>query len=187
MSWRVVTATVCGCLSPVAEPDFTAALRVTRHIDIEDVRLAFTYFGQPDTADVLEEFHTEFLANVVSCDEGRLEIETGYRLARHHPEGSSTSPSEADPSPTTDGDDLPPDAEEDAEVLGVAHYLVTYVYEEEPPAEDLEAFAYHNAILNTWPYWRQHVQTMAAAMGLKRLIVPVYKIPILPPDHKPET
>jgi hypothetical protein len=167
----------------VADPDFEAALRVTRYIEsVEDIQLAFTYFGQPNSAEGLDEFHTEFVARVVSCADGKLQVETGYRLARHRDESM-----EDDEFQARDGDISDAASEEDEpEVLGVAHYLVTYTYTDDPSSEDLGAFAYHNSILNTWPYWRQHVQTMSAAMGLKRLIVPIYKIPIMPSEKAGE-
>jgi hypothetical protein len=150
------------------------ALRVARLIEIEDVHLTMSIFQVPQDVENLEDFHTEYFASVQRCEDGHLDVETGYRLARH--EG-------ADDADVDDVGDIEADEEQDdgAEVLGVAHFVVSYTYADaEPDSEDLDAFAYHNAVLNTWPYWRHHVQTMAAAMGLKRLLVPVHRIPIMP-------
>lgn len=162
-----------------------AALRVARLIEIEDVRLAMTFFAQPGPETPLDEFHTEWFAATRSCEDGRLVIEAGYRLARHQDEGTDdeSAPDTGTPPETEaeDDDDLVLDEEPDEEqILGVAHFLVEYSYTEEPEEADLQAFADHNAILNSWPYWRQHVQVMASAMGLPRMMVPVRRIPLLP-------
>lgn len=150
--------------------DIRRALRVSSHVDIEDVKVRWVFFQQPADEATLDEFHTEYFAEVQSLGEGELVIEVGYRLARHTPESGQQQLSEGE------------EVSDDPEILGITHFLVKYSYEKEPDQEDLPAFAHHNAILNTWPYWRERVQSTAAAMGLPTLVVPVHHVPMVPSD-----
>ena len=150
--------------------DMRRASRVSRLVEIEDVRVRMSFFHQPDDEATLDEFHTELLAEVRSVGDGMLIIEAGYRLARHEPE--------SDERELVVGEEV----SDEPEILCMTHFLVTYSYTEEPDSEDLEAFAHHNAIFNTWPYWRERVQASAASMGLPPLVVPVHRFSLPSPE-----
>ena len=42
--------------------------------------------------------------------------------------------------------------------------------------EALHGFGQTNGVFNTWPYWREYVQSSIARMGLPTLIVPVFRL-----------
>ena len=46
------------------------------------------------------------------------------------------------------------------------------------PAANLRAFAETNGVFNAWPYWREFAQSMAARMGIPRLVIPVFRFPV---------
>jgi hypothetical protein len=41
---------------------------------------------------------------------------------------------------------------------------------------ELRAFARTNALLNSWPYWREYIQTITARAGLPPLIAPLLQV-----------
>ena len=43
---------------------------------------------------------------------------------------------------------------------------------------DIQAFAKINAVFNTWPYWREIVQSTFWRMGLPPFVIPVFRMPI---------
>lgn len=45
--------------------------------------------------------------------------------------------------------------------------------------EHLQAFAEMNGVYNTWPFWREFIQSATTRMGL-----PVFTLPVLPPITK---
>ena len=49
----------------------------------------------------------------------------------------------------------------------------TIMGESLPADEQLSAFAKVNGTYNTWPYWREYVQTTAVRMGLPTVVLPV--------------
>jgi hypothetical protein len=62
--------------------------------------------------------------------------------------------------------------------LGVsATYVVVYGHPDVSalPAEALEAFAQLNGVYNTWPYWRELVQTASGRAGLSAIVIPVFR------------
>ena len=67
-------------------------------------------------------------------------------------------------------------------------FVVEYSYPQsiEFSPGELRAFAHTNAVLNTWPYWREYVQSMAARASLPPLIVPLLQVrPISPQPQRP--
>ena len=46
-----------------------------------------------------------------------------------------------------------------------------------PGLSDLQNFAEVNAVFNSWPYWRQLVQSMLPSMGVHKLVIPVFRFP----------
>jgi hypothetical protein len=77
---------------------------------------------------------------------------------------------------------------EGPEVQIDATFEVVYSFPPEttpvPAADEMQAFAETNALMNCWPYWRELVQTMVAKMGLPPLVVPLLRW--VPPPPKPE-
>jgi preprotein translocase subunit SecB len=53
----------------------------------------------------------------------------------------------------------------------------------EPSRTGIAAFAHTNAMLNSFPYWREYVQSTVARMGLPPLVLPLFRI--VPPPDKP--
>jgi hypothetical protein len=43
--------------------------------------------------------------------------------------------------------------------------------------ENLKAFAGTNVVFNTWPYWRHFAQDMSSRMGLKPIMIPLFRFP----------
>jgi hypothetical protein len=43
-------------------------------------------------------------------------------------------------------------------------------------SDEVQAFANTNALLNSWPYWRELVQTTVARMNLPPLTIPLFRI-----------
>jgi hypothetical protein len=59
-----------------------------------------------------------------------------------------------------------------------ATFLVSYAIEkpQEFSASHYQAFARINGIYNTWPYWREYVQSVTGRMGLPPLTLPVFRL-----------
>jgi len=57
-------------------------------------------------------------------------------------------------------------------------FVVEYSYPDgiEFKPGELRAFAHTNAVLNTWPYWREYIQSMAARASLPPLIAPLLQV-----------
>lgn len=55
-----------------------------------------------------------------------------------------------------------------------------------PSGEVLEKFGQHNAIFNTWPYWREYLQSQLARMSLPTFMLPVFRLPNHPADALPD-
>lgn len=57
--------------------------------------------------------------------------------------------------------------------------------------EEIQAFADTNGMLNSWPYWREYVQSSVIRMGLPPLTLPLYRVftqktitePVASPDQ----
>ena len=45
-----------------------------------------------------------------------------------------------------------------------------------PTKAEIRAFAHTNAMLNSFPYWREYVQSSVARMGLPPLVLPLFRI-----------
>lgn len=55
-----------------------------------------------------------------------------------------------------------------------------------PAPEEIRAFSRTNAMLNSWPYWREFVQSTVARMNLPPLTLPLFRlVPPSPPRSKP--
>ncbi len=54
-----------------------------------------------------------------------------------------------------------------------------------PSLKDLEAFSRTNALLNSWPYWREMVQSTVARMNLPPLTLPLFRIWSSPTLQRP--
>ena len=69
--------------------------------------------------------------------------------------------------------------EENAPLQITGEYKVSYsiVSGDEPTSDELKAFSDLNGVYNTWPYWREFLQSMLMRMGL-----PVFTLPVLPPS-----
>ncbi|OGH60595.1 MAG: hypothetical protein A3G34_10710 [Candidatus Lindowbacteria bacterium RIFCSPLOWO2_12_FULL_62_27] len=44
--------------------------------------------------------------------------------------------------------------------------------------QDIQAFAKINAVFNSWPYWREIVQSTFWRMGLPPFVIPVFRMPL---------
>jgi hypothetical protein len=66
---------------------------------------------------------------------------------------------------------------------------VTYACSEADtfPLEAIQEFGQANGVFNTWPYWREYVQSSIARMGLPTLIVPVFRLALPPKPTKKKT
>jgi hypothetical protein len=55
-----------------------------------------------------------------------------------------------------------------------------------PTSEEATAFSHTNAMLNSWPYWREFVQNTVARMNLPPLTLPLFRlVPPRPSQSKP--
>lgn len=52
-----------------------------------------------------------------------------------------------------------------------------------PTSEETTAFSHTNAMLNSWPYWREFVQNTVARMNLPPLTLPLFRLVAPPPPQ----
>ncbi len=59
-----------------------------------------------------------------------------------------------------------------------ASFKLTYSIKafDDLPDPNLEAFAQVNGVFNAWPYWRELVQSTSAKLGIRPIIVPVFRL-----------
>jgi hypothetical protein len=59
-----------------------------------------------------------------------------------------------------------------------AFYLLRYTVGdmEGLSASDIDDFADINGVFNSWPYWREYVQSVSCRMGLPIVTLPVYRV-----------
>jgi preprotein translocase subunit SecB len=68
-------------------------------------------------------------------------------------------------------------AENDAAAMTVtADFLVEYSIKADVPENAAFAFAQATAPFNSWPYWREFVQSMTTRLGMPALTVPLFKL-----------
>lgn len=67
-------------------------------------------------------------------------------------------------------------------------FMATYL--EKPDAglskEALTEFGRKNVPYNVWPYWREIVHAVAGRMGLPRIVLPLYSIPVVSIKQEPD-
>ena len=65
-----------------------------------------------------------------------------------------------------------------AEVEVEASFQLLYALPEElkPTQREIRAFADSNAMLNSWPYWREFVQNTVSRMNLPPLVLPLFRL-----------
>lgn len=147
--------------------DLAASGRASGAVQIQDLRLRSSYF-QADRGDLtIEGFHTEYFAEVLDLGSAILRIGVGFRLADHR-EGHDSPPSGQD---DIEGDDA-------ADLMAFADYEILYDVNGEISPEDAESFAWINGVMNAWSYWRALVQSTLLAMGLPKLVLPVFRVPV---------
>ena len=63
-----------------------------------------------------------------------------------------------------------------------AEYALFYLVRDEVEYPDsvVRLFASKNAVFNVWPYFRELVHSLAARAGLPNVLVPLFKLPVLP-------
>lgn len=89
----------------------------------------------------------------------RYVIEFGWRVVKHV---DGTEVTEPDPANTA--------------FEAVARFNVDYTMKSDLDDEALNAFI-KNAVHNSWPYWREYVQSTCARAGLPTLEVPPFRLP----------
>jgi hypothetical protein len=145
--------------------DLAASGRASGAVQIRDVRLRSSFFRtnrhDMDTAG----FHTEYFAEVVERSDTTLVIGVGFRLADHrdgHEDMPVSETSEAAP-----------------DLSAFADFEIIYdIVSENLHDDDTTSFAWINGVMNAWSYWRTLVHTQLLAMGLPKVIVPVFRVPV---------
>lgn len=78
---------------------------------------------------------------------------------------------------TYDGATVAPD-KSPVHILAIFDVAYNLLGDGEPSSTELDAFGELNGMYNTWPYWREYVQSTLCRMGL-----PPYTLPVLPPTQ----
>lgn len=163
---------------PVLDP--AAAGRVARCVQIEDVHLTGCFFllQKQLTSEELAGYHTAFMAGVNDLTDEILELGIMFALADHGP-GTGHHQDDGD----MDMEDVM-----EQPFVATADYVVTYrVTSDTIDRGDLDSFARINGIFNAWPYWRERVHAMTNDMGLPKLVVPVFRVPLVAHSVSPKT
>jgi hypothetical protein len=114
------------------------------------------------TDEELATLHSEWFAHVLEHDTDRLAIEVGFRLAELHDDDEAQ---QAEPP-------------EQQSLIARADFGIEYATTMRVKSSDAEKFAATNGVFNAWPYWRQLVQSMTAAMGVPPIVVPAFRVPV---------
>lgn len=146
----------------ISRIDPAAAGLVATVARIRDVRLQSSFFqiegAVPESE--LFRYETGYVAEVKDVGNGQLTVEVGFQLV-YNPEAV--------------GADL---SARDYSVSATSVFHLTYSL---PViglrAEDIEAFAEINGVVDALPYWRALVQSMLPSMGVHKLLVPVFRLP----------
>jgi hypothetical protein len=166
----------------VPEPalDSAAAGRVARCVQIEDVQLTGCFFllQKKLTSEELAGYHTAYMAGVKDLTDESLEIGIMFALADH---GPGTGHHQDD-----DGD-MDMEHVMEQPFVATADYVVTYrVTSDTIDRGNLDSFARINGIFNAWPYWRERVHGITNDMGLPKLVVPVFRVPLVAHSVSPK-
>lgn len=160
-----------------SEPDFKAVARVSKRIDLENVRLYSLHVeGNVDPGELPQTWATDAFV--------------GLNAHRHGP---------AEDDPVSDGfcahvsflavykrehetPDEPPDydPEDPPDLVIDATFELTYSVEEsvELDSEDLDSFVTVNVPFQAWPYWRELAHSCCQRIGIAPpLIAPALKLP----------
>lgn len=153
----------------IASLDPVPTGQIAASVQIKDVRLQNSFF-QLDRAvsdEDLAAYQTGYFAEVNAAKEELLIIAVGFQLVRRLPEEAPTAVTTA-----TSLDSQP--------LKASALFHVEYSFrwtDSKLRSGDLQTFAEVNAVFNSWPYWRQLVQSMLPSMGVHKLIIPVFRLP----------
>lgn len=81
---------------------------------------------------------------------------------------------------------LGPGEPREAVVEVFAEYALIYQLPKgaECPEEISAVFAARNGVFNAWPFFREQVHTLVAKMGLPPLVLPLFRLPPVPPGIK---
>jgi len=150
----------------IASMDPVAAGVVASVAQIRDVRLETTFFrldGRVEDSE-LPLYRTRYSAEVSAGDHTRLGVKVRLQLVYegHGVEDSTSRALEVQP------------------LKASATFQVEYAVPRQKFAvEQLQAFAEINAVFNVFPYWRQLVQSMLPSMGVHKLVLPVFRFPLM--------
>jgi glycine cleavage system transcriptional repressor len=150
-------------LDPVATGQIAAS------VQIKDVRLQNSFFqlDRNVSDEDLTAYQTGYFAEVVAVQEKQLVIAVGFQLVLRLAEEAPTAVTTA-----TSLDSQP--------LKASALFHIDYGFhwkDSKPGLSDLQNFAEVNAVFNSWPYWRQLVQSMLPSMGVHKLVIPVFRFP----------
>lgn len=148
-------------VAPAPATNVVAAGKVARVVELMQVRLASMRFDSSFGDDPPGEFEMkQFMTHRFAREEegdGLLAI-VGYRLALEAPEEQQAQPGR-------------PDVEIEA------HFQAFYRVKDLTGLTDVDfdCFAELNGTLNTYPYWRELVQSMTSRAGLGGIVMPVWR------------
>jgi len=130
---------------------------------ISDVRLKTSLFHLDGKVEEGEEslYHTGYFADIRGKADDRLTVEVGFRLMLREPQvedGPAAQPLNA--SATFELDYRLP--------------MLKGIQDDE-----LQAFADTSGVFSALPYWRQLVQSMLPSMGVHKLIIPAFPLPLV--------
>jgi predicted amino acid-binding ACT domain protein len=143
--------------------------QIAASVQIKDVRLQNSFFQLDRTVsdEDLAAYQTGYFAEVNGVKEELLVIAVGFQLVRRLPEEAPSAATRATSL------DLQP-------LKASALFHIDYSFRwtgSKLRSSDLQTFAEVNAVFNSWPYWRQLVQSMLPSMGVHKLIIPVFRFP----------
>jgi glycine cleavage system transcriptional repressor len=153
----------------IASLDPVPTGQIATSVQIKDVRLLNSFFqlDRSVSDEDLAAYQTGYFAEVNAVKEKLLVIAVGFQLVRRPPEEAPTAVT------TATSLDLQP-------LKASALFHIDYSFrwtDSKLRSSDLQTFAEVNAVFNSWPYWRQLVQSMLPSMGVHKLIIPVFRFP----------
>jgi len=148
--------------------------QIAAAVQIKDVRLQNSFFQLDELVpeEELGYYRTGYFAEVKTMDQEQLVVAAEFQLVLRPPGQEPAASSTA-----TLLDTQP--------LKASATYHIDYSARwgnSQPPWDDVQAFADVNAIFNSWPYWRQLVHSTLPRMGVHKLVIPVFRLPLPVPS-----
>ena len=154
----------------IASLDPVLTGQIAASVQIKDVRLQNSFFQLDKMVrdEDLGYYRTGYFAEVKAMHQEQLVIAVGFQLVLRPPE---QEPAALATATSLDSQPLK------ASALFHIDYSVRWG-DSKPHPSDLQTFAEVNAVFNSWPYWRQLVHSTLPSMGVHKLVIPVFRLPL---------